>query len=273
MSLEERKLNFINILNTYYKDEFEYIKDYRGLNYPVVVKCKKCGKAIEVPLANYITRGKNPKYKYRCECSYEKDYDSIFKKMVEDNLEDMEYLGYKGTGKLITFKLKLKCKKCNSIYIFDYQVVQAGRANCCNKKSTMTYETYSNRLIREMFPKGKLKTYENIYNYKEVIEKEMDYIDIKKFDKKILKKELLVKAKELKEKWKVEVCDCCKQIKYGVGKNGIVREVADSNICFSCYIDYKKCTKCGKTKKQNRFNYLGKGEFSEVCIRCNKKED
>ena len=271
--LEERTQNFINILNTCYTNEFEYVKGYKGFNYPVVVKCKKCEREIEVPQANYITRGRNPKYKYKCNCLDDIDYDTLFESLVKENGNDMEYLGYKDSGKLSKFKIKVKCKKCNSIYIIAYPILKNGQANCCNKKSTMTYDTYTTRLMKEIFPRGKVRTYENIYNYKKVIEKEMKYIDVKKFDKKLLKERLLVKAKELKEKWKVEKCDCCGEIKFGVARNRIVTEITDYNICFSCYIDYKKCTKCGKTKKQNRFDYLGKGEFSEVCMRCNKKED
>lgn len=276
-SVEERTENFINRLKKVHKDRYTYIDGYKGLHYEVKVRCNECKREFSA-VAGYLVRG--GKYPFKCECEQPVKNDEKYFKSLIDNLENknIEYLGCIHSEKLKNVKIKVRCKKCKSIYIYDYSRVRDGNINCCNMKKATNYETYSNRLIREIFPKGKSMTYKNINNYEAVIKREMDYIMDGsrkiKFDREELEKILLVKAKKLKEEWNVGECSICGKLKHGNGRNGLLKEFGSDNICRECYIDYVECECCNKTKKRSKFRYLKEAkEFHSICLECEGKED
>lgn len=125
-------LNFKKELeDNFKKDNLELITEYKGINYPISIRCKDCGRIYEYTMAKTL-RDRMKRTDYLCECKKTKITESV--------------------QKFINYYEKILSKKYTKIKWFkDYTSLEYITIKCnnCGHKRTFNIRTFRNNPVWE----------------------------------------------------------------------------------------------------------------------------
>lgn len=131
-------LNFENELKENFKrDNLKLITKYKGLNYPISLKCKDCGKIYEYTMAKTL-RDRMKRTDYLCNCKKVKITESVqkFINYYEKNLSK-KYTKIKWFKEYSSLEyITIKCNKCGHERTFNIRTFRSNPVwDCprCNK--------------------------------------------------------------------------------------------------------------------------------------------